>query len=96
MAPARKPVTILENPPSWNDSSISSNEIAEINTPAPNAIIEATIRSGILNEYANNAPIKRADPAIKPHNPAIIHSGIIIPLLLLNYGFNGLIYFSLN
>jgi hypothetical protein len=53
---------------------------AEINIPAPNAIMVAIALDGILTKYPTKAPISKADPLTKPQNPACNQTGNIEPL----------------
>src|SRR5215212_5768797 len=72
-------MTVDARPPVVSASSTRSKARAEIRTPAPNAITEATTLGGTLVNQATAAPTTRAPPASRPQNPASAQMGIDTP-----------------
>ena len=59
-----------DEPPRLCATSISSNESAEISTPAPKAITAAIKRCGMRGTEASAAPMTSAEPASRPQRSA--------------------------
>jgi len=81
-APARNPMAVAINPPRLKASSIRLKERAEINTPLPKAITNATHFREICVKYPTEAPIINAEPATRPQTPAFNQSGSITNFFL--------------
>jgi hypothetical protein len=70
IAPTNAPAAVAVSPPVCQASSISSNDTAEISTPAPKAMIVATSHSDRSASQPTAAPTSRAEPASRPHPAA--------------------------
>src|SRR3954452_16846631 len=75
-APHRKPRAVAGRPPTFAASSMRSKATAEMSTPEPNAMTEATILGGTAMNQAMRAPMTSAPPPSRPHSPASSQVGM--------------------
>src|SRR4051812_27229031 len=81
-APTRNPSAVAARPPVLTASSMRSNATAEMRTPEPNAITDATTFGGTGVNQAIRAPMTSAPPPSNPRTPASSQVGIAGPLLV--------------
>ena len=68
-------MAVATSPPDFSASSTRSNDSAEISTPDPNAMTEATTVRGTSTNHAKSEPTTRAEPARSPQPPACSQIG---------------------
>src|SRR3954471_10885941 len=81
-APPRKPISVAVSPPVDSASATRSKASAEMSTPAPKDITDATTGRGTRTNQATSAPTTSAPPASNPHRPAWsqIGTGPLLPI----------------